>query len=414
MDPYFLISVTILATVAFFSVLLLTIVFMRMRRQMNENHIRRRREILEPRILEYGREKDATVQDYLAGVQIAGDEEPLRRILMDHIRVVRGTVRERLVRACEELGLVQHALRLLESSQAWVRGAAAEDLGRMRSETSVEPLVQAMGDPSSDVRMRAAQSLGVIGGRAAASHLVGFFHQPDRWSGIRIADILTTMGEETVDELLREFHNIPAASRTLAIDVLGRVRSLSAVPLLRELLRDENADVRARSADALGQIGDPNNASLLMDALEDDSWQVRAIAAKALGRLPGTGSLDALCRALTDAQWWVRANAAESIKAKGEPGHKALLDMLDSNDVYAREQAVFMLEESGVLDAYLDQLGSKHDEDRVRAVNFINKLVSLERTDRLTEAARMHPDRNVRDDLLDLLGISPAGLGGST
>ncbi len=413
MDAYLLISIAILGTVAFFSILLLTIVFMKLRRQINENQIQRRRGILEPRILEYSRDKDASVHDHLAGIQIAGDEEPLRRILTDHIHALRGSVRERLVKACEDLGLVQHAIRLLESSQAWVRGAAAEDLGRMRSEKAVESLVHAMDDSSSDVRLRAAQSLGAIGGHAAASKLVGFFSQPDRWSGIRIADILTSMGEETVEELIREFHNIPQESRTLAIDVLGRVRSLSAVPLLRGLLRDDNSDVRARSADALGRIGDPNNASRLMDLLEDDRWEVRAIAAKALGRLPGNESLDALCRALTDAQWWVRANSAEAIKAKGEAGHKALLGMLDSDDVYAREQAVFMLEESGVLDTYLDQLTSKRGEDRVRAVNFINKLVSLQRTDRLAEAARKHPDRHVRDDLLNLLGISPAGSGGT-
>ncbi len=405
MDPYFLISIAILAIVAFFGLLLLTIVFMKLRRQIHENRVQRRRAILEPRILEYSRDTDASVHDHLEGIRIAGDEEPLRHILIDHIHALRGTVRERLVRACEDLGLVQGSIRLLESSQGWVRGAAAEDLGRMHSEAAVEPLVQAMDDPSSDVRMRAAQALGAIGGHAAANKLVGFFSQPDRWSGIRIADILTTMGEETVEELIREFRNIPQESRPLAIDVLGRVRSLSAVPLLRELLRDDNSDVRARTADALGRIGDPNNASRLMEALEDDSWEVRAIAAKALGRLPGEESLDSLCRALTDAQWWVRANSAEAIKAKGEPGHKALLSVLDSDDVYAREQAVFMLEESGVLDTYLDQLTSKRKEDRIRAVNFISKLVSLKRTDRLTEAARKHPDRHVRDDLLSLLGI---------
>ena len=49
MDPHLLISIAILSIVAFFSILLLTIVFMKLRRQMNENHIQRRRGILEPR-----------------------------------------------------------------------------------------------------------------------------------------------------------------------------------------------------------------------------------------------------------------------------------------------------------------------------------------------------------------------------
>ena len=75
MDPYFLISITILAVVAFFVILLLTIVFMKLRRQVNENQMKRRREILEPRILEYSRASGVSVHDYLVGIRV----EPLNQ-----------------------------------------------------------------------------------------------------------------------------------------------------------------------------------------------------------------------------------------------------------------------------------------------------------------------------------------------
>ena len=42
--------------------------------------------------------------------------------------------------------------------------------------------------------------------------------------------------------------------------------------------------------------------------------------------------------------------------------------MLDSDDGYAREQAVLMLEESGVLDDYVERLGSTVKAERDRAV----------------------------------------------
>lgn len=411
MDPYFLISVAILAIVGLFSFMLVTIVVLKLRRQVHDARVLRRRQALEPLVLEYGRGKDGSIYRYLEGQQHSGDDEPLQQILIDHIKTVRGSVRERLVRACEDLGLVDQAVRLLDSPQAWMRGAAAEDLGRMRSEKSVDALVQAMEDPVADVRIRSAQAIGAVGGRAAAGKLVTFFHQPDRWSGIRIADILASMGEETVDDIIREFPGIPQESRRLAIDVLGRVRSLSAVPLLRQLLRDKDENIRARAVDALGQIGDPSNTELLVQAVSDQAWQVRAVAAKALGRIAGNESVPVLCRALTDEQWWVRANAAEALKAKGEPGHQALLSMLDSEDAYAREQAVFMLEESGVLDSYIDQLNSKKSDDRSRALKLITKLVTLKRTARLGEVAQKHPNKDVREDLVNLLGLSfvPSG-----
>jgi len=148
MDPYFLISIAILVIVAFFGILLLTIVFMKLRRQVNENQVQRRREILEPRILEYSRAKETSVHEYLAGIRVAGDEEPLRRILMDHIRALRGSVRERLVRAgALPAGTLFKAYRSgkpAASGGVWDHAAAVQALDRAFAIGKVPQIAEAL------------------------------------------------------------------------------------------------------------------------------------------------------------------------------------------------------------------------------------------------------------------------------
>ena len=217
--------------------------------------------------------------------------------------------------------------------------------------------------------------------------------------------MLIGAGDDAVDVLLEEFDGLPAHAKISAIDIFGRIKSLRASKLLRQLLLATEADLRARAAYAAGMIGDPTAAGELSACLHDKEWSVRAMAAKALGRLRENDSIPALAEALSDPQWWVRSNAAEALKAKGGPGQEALLRTLDSDDPYAAQQSVQMLQENGVLDAFVGMLTSTAAGEQTRALGVMAKLVKLRRIDLLTEVARGHPDRMVRQRLATLLGL---------
>lgn len=406
-----LIAIAVMASL--FTALFVVIVAAKARRQWVESRRRRRRARLEPVLLRYASSPGGTLAEMLGGAPGGRDLDVLEWILLDHVQAVRGQVQERVVAAFEELGLVDRAMAAFDARRSWTRAEAAEKLGQMRSSRAAGALVRAMDDPAPEVRLRAARALGILRGSAAVSKLITSLQEPNRWSAMRIADILAGMGEEAVEGLLAELPRLPGGSRVLVIDIFGRARSLKAIPALRELLRDPDPDVRARAAHALGQIADTGAVSGLVSALSDPRWPVRAMAAKALGRIPGDGAIDALCRSLTDSQWWVRANAAEALKGKGERGHRALVEMLDSPDAYAREQAVLMLQESGILDEYVGKLGGGEPAERERAAGVIGRLVALKRTDRLREMAVDHPDREIRSRLARLLAppLRPAGEG---
>jgi len=371
--------------------------------QIRTGYERRQRAIFLPKIHAYIHADTGHFGQYIPGPLGAWDRRVILWTLLDQIRYVRGRVQHRITAAFEELGFVDAERRKL-ADRRWVnRVEGAEKLGRMMSRRPLPELVQLMHDPVPEVRIRAAKALGAIGGLEAVESLLGALKDTNRWSALRIADILATLGEAAVDPLLREVPKLPAMARVPAIDILGRLRSPKAVRLLEDLLNDSHDNARARAAHSLGVIGDPRAAPKLVLALKDSEWPVRAMAAKALGMLPGTTGVPELKTALGDREWWVRSNAALALGSKGEKGYQALAGLLDSPDAYAAQRAASMLQEAGVFDRFVGKLVDGTPRERAAARKLLGKLVMLQRTDLLQDIASRHDDPAVREAVTGLL-----------
>jgi len=372
-------------------------------REARESYRRARRRALEPRVLGWAHGNSPSLIPAIGGPVRRRDRDVLERILLDHAQRVRGVEQRRLSQALEELGYVDRFLAGLRSKRWWRRADAAEKLGLAGASRATEALAAAMTDESPEVRMRAAKSLGLLGGSASVRELVHALQETNRWSTIRIADILTGMGRKVVEELTATFPSLVLPGKLAVLDILGRVRPLHAAPWLVERLDDPEPDVRARACHALGCIGDPNRAYELTRALDDPDWPVRAMAAKALGRIRHTAAIPALCDALSDGEWWVRFNAAQALRAMNSKGLEALERALDSPDRFARHQAVLMLQEAGVVDARVARLAAADPAERERATRFVERLVAAGQLDRLRALATEHPDHSARSALNALL-----------
>lgn len=398
----------VLGTGLVFLGLTLVIVIGKAWREAKEAWGRSVRRELEPRALAYAHGAEPSLIAVLGRPIRRAERSVLEQILLDHVQRVQGIERERLARALDELGYVDEYLAGLGSPRWWRRAESAERLGLAEASRATGALIEALDDDVSEVRLRAAKALGAVGGRAAVRPLLRALSEPNRWSTIRIGDILSGMGSPVVAELLDAFPELGLHAQVACLDILGRIRSLEAVAWLRARLRDPQPDVRARAAHALGQIGDPEAGPDLVDALGDQQWPVRAMAAKALGKIRYRQAIHRLATALTDPQWWVRANAAEALRLMPPGGIEALEQALADSDVYARHQACLMLEEAGILEQRVSALAGPDGPARQAAVELVRRFVAAGQTGRLRDLAERHPVAEVRSALAALLPADSA------
>ncbi len=394
----------IVAIAVVFAGLTLTIVGNKLYRDLRDRRRRKRRASLEPIIDRYAHGLDREIITALGSVPRGGDRVVVEAILIDRVQTLSGVRLVRLNRAFEELRYVDEYIEKLEDRNWWRRAEAAEKLGRTSAERALPNLTRAMeDDESSEVRFRAATALGRLGGVSAIRPLVKALSEPNRWSTIRIGDILLTMGPEVIRELTLAFPKMNLHGQCSALDLIAAKGHADVGPWLRQRLADEETDVRSRAASALGAVGDLDAGTALVHALEDTQWPVRAMAAKSLGAILHTGAIEELSASLRDREWWVRANAAEALKTMGPVGLEALEKMLDDFDPYARHQAVLMLEEAGVLDEEIGFLVDGAPEKRAAALSLINRMIHAGLHGRLHEIAETHANAQVRELLISLL-----------
>jgi len=121
----------------------------------------------------------------------------------------------------------------------------------------------------------------------------------------------------------------------LALSSLGD----AALPAVRELLEDSDADRRWWAARALAAVGTPDARELLVSTLEDAGPGVRACAAQGLGELHAEEAVAGLVRSMADSSPLVSRIAADSLGRIGAPAVPALIDALQAEGTATRAGA---------------------------------------------------------------------------
>jgi HEAT repeat protein len=166
-----------------------------------------------------------------------------------------------------------------------VRQAAAVALGAIGDARAVEPLIAALKDEDSGVRLWAAKALDAIGwkpetGEAEALYLIA----QRKWDGC------VKIGAPAVEPLIAALKGEDWRVREAAAEALGKVGDARAVEPLIAALKDGDSDVRKAAAEALAKIGAPAVEPLIA-ALKGEDWRVREAAAEALVNIYREGRL---------------------------------------------------------------------------------------------------------------------------
>ena len=197
-----------------------------------------------------------------------------------------------------------------------VRRSVARAIGRARSDQTLKPLFDMLGDADPDVRAEAA--LGIARRLAADPGLV----TPRSLPGMRM--LATAMTKDT--------HQAPRAAAAYA---LSKVKQAEFVPAFVAALSDEDENVRCFAAVALQSLPlDEPATKALITALGDARYTVVVEAVKALGSAPNSEVVQAFSPLLArdgaggHSSHQVRAVVATALGAMGKvDGSRALIQL---------------------------------------------------------------------------------------
>ena len=201
--------------------------------------------------------------------------------------------------------------------------------------TTVESLINDLGNNNKPVRTKARQSLAAIG-EPAVKPLVAALASSNssvRWEAGKVLDEINInwtghADDETITTLITDLGSQDGFIRLRARQYLVTI-GRRAIPYLVKALDSKYTVTRWEAAKALEQIGDPLAIEVLVDALEDDMFDVRWIAAEGLiiiGRPAARRLLQRLIEH-SDSEW-LREGAHHIIRCLNDPELRLILQPL--------------------------------------------------------------------------------------
>jgi len=158
---------------------------------------------------------------------------------------------------------IKQLIKQLGSTEYKVKNGAVENLINI-GKPAVEPLIETLDDESRFVRGNAAETLGKIESQHPDVSITLTAKLGDRYSEILQAHILigqrewdkvVAIGELAVEPLIKALDD--NWERSEAAKALGKIRDVKALEPLIKSLEDDDSDVRREAAESLVNIGEP-------------------------------------------------------------------------------------------------------------------------------------------------------------
>jgi HEAT repeat protein len=272
------------------------------------------------------------------------------------------------------------------------RAAAAPVLGQIRPVVAdaIPRLVEGLADPDEAYRVAAHNAL-VNMGKASVPALAKVVESPDSRARYSALLALGRIGPDAGDAILAltaALHDPDRNVRFLAVAALVKIdptkkavadHLAEAVPILVDVLRHEQAPIRAWAASVLGVVGPgakPAAPALATRVEQDEDARVRVSAAQALGHMGAVEGVPTLIAAQADKDATVRGAVANALLELGPTALPSLIDALAHSRAELRAPSAEVLERIGkpAAGALAQATADANPERRRAALGVLEKI----------------------------------------
>lgn len=380
----FLICFILFVFILIFTSVLLSVI-RRMWNRSRYEKLDRLKEMLKPAVMESvsAGTIDAFVQDTKIPVGSL-KWEALEQILLDACE--RQETKTEVLKLFKAFGYVDFYQKQLSS----VRGSsiklstAADKLGKIGDPSAIPFLGQLLQHKKSEVATVAFRALCRIGSADALNcvlNAIPALLKEGKVTAKAVQTSLLLFGPWAGEPLLRY------AGHQDDPEVLSvMIETLIAFPVSAEMfqfalsrLSHPDAEVRAKALKILARndIGDrsfPYDPRIFQTLITDPVWYVRLQAARTIGTLKCDQYVEMLKRLVLDEQWQVRDAATASLINTGEASIDAFLELLETEDQFAKESISEAVQRTGYKTRLMEWLGGVDLKQKFKALRMITMM----------------------------------------
>ncbi len=247
-----------------------------------------------------------------------------RKVLRTMSSSVVGENKEWLLNVYESMGFADDAVRELKDRRWWKRADAIRELQIMRYKKAAGNLSRLLRDKHGEVKLLASEGLIEITGISSLAAIEKYLGNLSRWSAINLSRAILENKNGSADYLIHLFDHRDSSVRLFAIQLIGIVQAVKAVPRLLEIVEAGSSLEKIAGLQALGIIGDERAVPQCRLNLKSEVLGIRAMAAAVLGRFGDSDFIVDLAELLDDKALEVRIAAAEALSRCGKEGLSAL------------------------------------------------------------------------------------------
>jgi HEAT repeat protein len=213
--------------------------------------------------------------------------------------------------------IVSALIAALEDPSVRVRDSVQQALANIGS-SSVKPLIKALKSGNPVVRRIAIEILGDIKDNRAIKPLIRLLKDKYPFIYEEAEKALSKFGKEAVDPMIDALSSPHHQVRSIAVNLLGRLKDERALEPLIERLKDDHDEVCLLAVEALGKLKHSSVVEPLISVLTDTRDEFRLEAATTLKNISSPNAFEPLVRALDDENPEVQAQAALALGKIGD------------------------------------------------------------------------------------------------
>ena len=204
-----------------------------------------------------------------------------------------------------------------------------------------ETVLKLLGSEEPFDRRSGCESAGDSGDKGYIPHISTLLRDPDmsvrEFAVNAVISLGGVEGAASVAPLLRDEDPV---YRNIAIEILEAIGKES-LPVLSKLLKDDDDDVVKFAVDIIATYEDEGTLELIAPLKSHPNTNVRGAAILCLGKIHTLSSLPILLEALDDDETWVRFSAIEGLRVLSQRDSvRSLLRIIDTEEGLIREAAL--------------------------------------------------------------------------